>query len=84
MIVSFSYKPFMGVVSHYKGKLLNPKFGNKITFQVQLPKGVADFVWRRVVPEDKDYMLDCIREERAYLDCLARIAYRKIIHKERL
>ena len=84
MIVSFSYKPFMGAVSHYKGKLLNPHMGNKITFQVQLPKGVADFVLRRVVDEDKTYMLDCIREERAYLDCLTRIAYRKMIYKERL
>ena len=81
MIVSFSYKPFMGVVSHYKGKLLNPQFGSKITFQVQLPKGVADFRLSRVVPEDKAYMLDCVREERAYLDCLARIAYRKIVFK---
>jgi hypothetical protein len=39
---------------------------------------------RRVVAEDKAYMLDCIREERAYLDCLTRIAYRKIIYKGNL
>ena len=84
MIVSFNYKPFMGVTAHYKGKLLNPQRGVKMTFQVALPKGVADFVLRRVADEDKAYMLECIEAEIKYLEVMARIAYRRIVLKEKI
>jgi hypothetical protein len=83
MIVSFNYKPFLGVTSHYSGKLLNPKRGIKVTFQVALPKGVADFVLHRVATEDKLYMMSCIEAELAYLEMRARVEYANIIYKRR-